>query len=95
MITKEDVKRGYENGAVSFCKDHWNDDVVCQIGFGICSNWFYFGGEDAEDTTPTQFLDEVGVDNALEWVTNALNDSIKEIDEDEYAFYEAVLAKYR
>jgi len=99
MITLDDVKRGYERGAVIF-KNARNfygmDEVICCIGHkGWNFNWFYFGGMDAEMKTPAEFIREVGIDNALAMVTNALNDCIKEIDEDEYAFYEAVLGEYR
>ena len=95
MITLEDVKRGYECGAVKFVDGakFYGDGIVCCIGN---VGWFYFGGEDAEDyTDPAKFINDVGLDNAIEWVANALNDSIKEIDEDEYAFYEAVLDENR
>ena len=99
MITLEDVKRGYERGVVRFVDGakFYGDGIVCRIGYdGWVSNWFYFGGEDAEDyTDPDKFINDVGLDNALEWVTDALNDCIKEIDEDEYAFYKSVLAECR
>lgn len=99
MITLDDVKRGYEHKAIVF-KDgsqFYGDGIVCCIGHkGWEFNWFYFGGEDAESySDPVAFINDVGLDNALEWVTSALNGSIKEIDEGEYAFYECVLAEYR
>jgi len=99
MITLEDVKRGYEHKALTFCNGKQLcgfDEIVCCIGHkGWNFNWFYFGGSDAEGySDPMKFLNDVGIDNALEWVTDALNESICEIDPDEYAFYECVLKEY-
>lgn len=99
MISLEDVKRGYEHKAVTFCNGNafGGDGIVCRIGhkgWNFC--WFYFGGMNTEDySDPIEFIDDVGLDNALEWVTNALNESILEIDPDEYAFYEDVLNEYK
>lgn len=94
MITFEDVKYGYEHKVVTFedGSKFYGDGVVCRIGYRGNSNWFYFGGEEAEGySDPVKFINDVGLDNALKWAANALNDCIREIDEGEYAFYEAVL----
>lgn len=100
MITFEEVKHGYEHNAVRFCNGAslgGFDEIVCCIGHkGWNFGWFYFAGSEAESyRNPSIFLREVGLDNALEWVTNALNDSIRRIDEYEYEFYAAVLKEYR
>ena len=99
MITRDDVVNGYMHGAVKF-KNARNfygmDEVCCCIGHGgVSLNWFYFGGMDAEGKTPMEFIHEVGIDNVLTMVTNTLNDCIREIDKDEYAFYECVLNEYK
>lgn len=94
MITFEDVKRGYEHGVVTFSNGdlyYGFEEIVCVIGYWGRFNWFYFGGEDAEThTDPIEFLNDVGLDNALGWVAGTLDD-MRCIDPDEYAFYEAVL----
>ncbi len=99
MITKDDVRRGFDHGAVIFknAKSLYGmDEVACCIGHkGWNFNWFYFGGQDAENTTPSRFIESVGLDNVMCMVANTLNDCIREIDEEEYAFYEAVLAECR
>ena len=94
MITFDDVKYGYEHGVVTFQNADLYlgfDEIVCVIGYWGNYNWFYFGGLDAEThSNPDEFLDDVGIDNALSWVTGTL-DEMREIDPDEYAFYEAIL----
>lgn len=99
MITKDDVVRGFEHGVVVFKNArslYGMDEVVCCIGHrGWNFNWFYFGGMDAEGKTPKEFIESVGLDNALTMVANTLNDCIYEIDPDEYAFYEDVLSEYK
>lgn len=99
MITRDDVVNGYMHGVVVFnnARNFYGmDEVCCCIGHrGWNFNWFYFGGEDAEGKTPIEFICEVGIDNVLTMVTNTLNDCIREIDEDEYAFYECVLNEYK
>ena len=99
MITKEDVKRGYEKGVVVFMNGaaFHGDGIVCCIGHrGWNYNWFYFAGHEGDDYTgPVTFVNDIGIDNVLDWVTDALNESIREVDEDEYAFYEDVLNEYK
>ena len=99
MITRDDVVNGYMHGAVVFnnARNFYGmDEVCCCIGHkGWNFNWFYFGGMDAEGVTPMEFIHKVGIDNALTMVTNTLNDCIRQIDEDEYAFYECVLNEYK
>ena len=99
MITRDDVVNGYMHGAVVFADGRLfcGDGIVCRIGHkGWNFSWFYFGGEEAENyTNPIEYINDVGLDNALQMVTEALNESILEIDEDEYAFYECVLNEYK
>jgi len=94
MITLEDVKHGYERKVVGFANGNsFNgfDEAVCVIGNkGLSYNWFYFVPDDA-DGSSLSFVHDMGLDTTLKWVTNALNEIIMKIDEDEYAFYEAVL----
>ena len=45
-ITKDMIKRGYEQGLIKLViEPNMKSEVVCQIG----DNWFYFGGITAEE----------------------------------------------
>ena len=87
MITKTNIQKGIEAGAVSFTTDpNMENGRVCKIGQG----WFYFGGPSAESETPDNYLEHTPMDDVLSEVINAL-DSLKESDPDEYCYYESVL----
>ena len=95
MIKYGDLLAGYEKGVVRFIPSPDGDgkrDTVCKIGDG----WFYFGGQEAEVSTPGELLENVGKRFLLEYVYNALNDvgglaGLHSSDPEEYAYYEAVL----
>lgn len=95
MIRYGDLMAGYEKGVVRFVPSPDGDgerDTVCKIGDG----WFYFCGQEAEVSTPSELIENVGVKFLLEWAYNALNDvggldGLRSSDPDEYAYYESVL----
>jgi len=45
LITLDIVRAGYEEGHIKLIESPHRDGIVCQIG----DNWFYFGGQTAED----------------------------------------------
>ena len=47
MIRFEQVVEGMEHGDISVVDSPNDDGAVCKIG----DNWFYFGGQEAEDMT--------------------------------------------
>lgn len=95
MIRYGDLVAGYKMGVVELMPSPNGDgerDTVCRIGDG----WFYFGGQEAEDSTPSEYLANVGRRFTIEHIYNALNDvgglaGLQSSDPDEYAYYEAVL----
>ena len=87
-ITTADIKHGIELGIIRFTADP-NDastGTVCTIG----DNWFYFGGLTAEETLPEDYIDMVGIDDAVREVKETL-DEIKMEDFDEYLYYFAFI----
>ena len=93
MIRYGDLLAGFDNGIVKFILEPGQRyGTVCNIG----DNWFYFGGQEAEVSTPGEYIASVGARFALERVYDALNSvgsiaSMDKADPDEYAYYEAVL----
>lgn len=87
-ICFDDFRRAFDKGVVQFvsCPDGF-DDVVCRIGDG----WFYFAGMDGEGMAPSDFLYEVGIENALSMAYRYMVDDLREIDPDEVAYYEALI----
>lgn len=95
MINLIELERGLSNGVVRLVPSPNGDgkrDTVCRIGDG----WFYFGGQEAEVSTPEEYLHNVGRRATLEHIYNALNDidgyaGLQSSDPEEYAYYESVL----
>lgn len=93
MITEAMVSEGIRNGSIRFVKDPNSEHgTVCQIG----DNWFYFGGETAEEMQPEEYLKAVPIEDAASEVFGMLDDFAWARDEfgDEYAYYEAYLREY-
>ena len=95
MIKYGDLVCGFDKGVVELIPSPNGDgerDTACRIGDG----WFYFGGQEAEVSTPSEYLANVGRKFTVEHIYNALNDvdgfaGLQSSDPDEYAYYEAVL----
>lgn len=90
-ITKEMLRGGYGKGVVKFITDpNMEAGTVCSIG----DYWFYFGGTDAEEKDPEEFLAGADMEEVLDRVLAAL-DGLRDENEDngdaEYNYYCAVL----
>ena len=52
MIKLEQITAGMEHGDIAVVDSPNGDGAVCQIG----DNWFYFGGQEAEEMTAAEYL---------------------------------------
>lgn len=89
MITKELIREGIERHLVTFDVDpNIGDGTVCRIGDG----WFYFGGIEAEEASPEEYVKNVPMDDIVSEIHDVLDD-FRNIDvfKDEYDYYESVL----
>ena len=80
MITEDMVRSGIREHLITF--------IVDPIG----DSWFYFGGQEAEDAAPEEYLTNTPLDDLVREVYEVLEEFDKDDDfRDEYAYYEAVL----
>lgn len=89
MITKELIRKGIERHLVTFEVDpNMSSGTGCRIGDG----WFYFGGQEAEEASPEEYVKNVPMDDIVSEIFDVLND-FRNIDEfkDEYDYYEYIL----
>ena len=92
MITKEMITAGYQSGIVKIVDSPNDDGAVCQIG----DNWFYFGGQTAEEYTAKEykrFVPEKDIVNEIFDALDDFKDSGEEFD-DEYLYYELYLNEH-
>ncbi|MCM1236683.1 MAG: hypothetical protein NC489_41935 [Ruminococcus flavefaciens] len=91
MITRNDVEKGYKDGAVRLIESPHGDGTVCRIG----ENWFYFGGLTAEEHSPKEYEKYVPKEDIIQEIYDTLDDMRSDEDTfgDEYRYYEAVLAE--
>lgn len=90
MITAKQIRHGIAKGAVRFIIDpNMGKGTVCAIG----DNWFYFGGETAEQESPNEYLEHVPIEDIVGEIMDVLNDFRLQTDMfgNEYEYYEAVL----
>ena len=89
MITKEKIKIGLKNGTIRIVESPNEDGTVCQIG----ENWFYFGGQTAEEMSPEEYLKNVPLEDIIREIYDALQDFLKQDENsvNEYLYYDAVL----
>ena len=53
MITEDMVRSGVREHLITFIVDpNMGSGTVCSIG----DSWFYFGGQEAEDAAPEEFV---------------------------------------
>ena len=91
MITKEMIASGISERLVQFAVDpNLGYGTVCQIGDG----WFYFGGLEAEDMNPDEYVSAVPMENIVDDIFDTL-EAFKNVEEfkDEYDYYESILSK--
>lgn len=89
MITKELIREGIERHLVTFEVDpNMGAGTVCRIGDG----WFYFGGIEAEEASPEEYVNNVPIDDIVSEIYDVLSD-FRNIDafQDEYDYYESIL----
>lgn len=87
MITKEDIRDGISNGTIQFIIDpNMKSGTVCEID----ENWFYFGGQTAEDENPEDYLAHVPIEEIVQSIFDVLED-LKEMSKFEYRYYEDAL----
>lgn len=84
-ITKDMIKRGYEQGLIKLVTDpNMESGVVCQIW----DNWFYFGGTTAEEMTVEEYKKAIPEDTIISEIYETL-EYFKDTDtfDDEYLLY--------
>ncbi len=90
MITKDMIRTCIRNGSIRLGTDpNMDSGTVCKIG----DNWFYFGGETAEEMEPEAYLRAVPMDDVIDEIFLALED-FRQDGDDEYAYYEAYLSEW-
>ncbi len=87
-ITKERVALNYRNGNITLATAG-----ECQAVGGIVAcigdGWFFFGGETADKYDDAEaYKRDIPEDTIIDEIYKALDESIYEIDEDEYAYYD-------
>ena len=91
QFTEAMIIKGLEQGLVNLILSPHGDGIVCKIGKGTCSNWFYFGGVTAaECNNVEEYKKQVPQATIIEELIRVLND-FHHIDEDEQLFYYYVL----
>ena len=91
QFTEAMIIKGLEQGLVNLILSPHGDGIVCKIGKGTCSNWFYFGGVTAaECNNVEEYKKQVPQATIIKELIRVLND-FHHIDEDEQLFYYYVL----
>lgn len=90
-ITEDMVLEAYRKGIIRI------DDAQKHLGDGICAviedNWFYFAGQEGENTTPEEYINAVPEEDIVREINEALR-GIKDLDEDEYEYYRLVFKEH-
>lgn len=80
---EKQIKKGIELGVIKFVIDpNMESGTVCQIG----DNWFYFGGQTAEDEDPEEYLKNTSEEDNIRRIAEVLLEFQSEFPE-EYAYY--------
>ena len=92
MITKTFLKNAYEKGLVRLMLSPNMDGIVCAIG----ENWFYFGGETAEEyDTVEAYKQDIPKETFLDEIYRTLEDFREDSTfADEYAYYDLFLSEW-
>lgn len=91
VITKQMIANGIQDNKVLFVTDpNLDSGTVCKIG----DLWFYFGGQEAEEQEPVEYLCNTGLDD----VVNEVYDTLKVFESkpefvDEWNYYYSILSK--
>lgn len=90
-ITRQMIADGIQDGKVLFITDpNTESGTVCKIG----DYWFYFGGLEAEEQSPTEYLCNTGLHDVISEVYDTLVafESTPELA-DEWNYYHSILSK--
>ena len=93
MITKEMIKKGFENGIISIENDYAGCMVICcKIG----DNAFYFLGSKDDSITKEEYWKSYTLDMTIDMIFDILKDSESAeehgLDDWEIGYYELVLS---
>lgn len=87
MITLAMVQAGYKEGHIRLIVSPNGDGIACQIG----DNWFYFGGQTAEEYKDVDsYKNDIPKEDIIKEIHEVLEDFSTEL-EDEYIYYDYYL----
>lgn len=92
MITREMIKKGFENGIISIEDDYGGCmGICCKIG----DNAFYFLGSQGNNITKEEYWKSYALDMTIDMIFDILKDSESAeengLDDLEIEYYESVL----
>ena len=89
MLSKDTIKKAINDGIITFVADPTAESgTVCKIG----NNWFYFGGQTAEQYNPNDYLKYANIDDIVNSIYEVLDEFSKlDMFHDEYLYYEAYI----
>ena len=89
MLSKDTIKKAINDGIITFVADPTAESgTVCKIG----NNWFYFGGQTAEQYNPNDYLKYADIDDIVNNIHEVLDEfSRLDMFHDEYLYYEAYI----
>ena len=91
QFTEAMITKGFEQGMINLIMSPNGGGVVCKIGNGTLSNWFYFGGYIAAICDSVEnYKQKIPQDIIVQEIVEVLND-YHNLDEDEQLFYYYVL----
>ena len=90
-ITKEMIDVGLGVGVVRLITDPSGSGTVCEISDNENSNWFYFGGANANKKDPKEYMVSITREKLVNDIFETL-DEIHDEDLEEYKFYDLVLS---
>ena len=90
-FTREMIEKGFEQGLINLILSPYDDGIVCKIGNGTNSNWFYFDGVNAEGyNSVKKYTEDIPHDDIVSEIVTTLN-NFHAIDKDEQLFYYYIL----
>ena len=74
MLSKDTIKKAINDGIITFVADPTAESgTVCKIG----NNWFYFGGQTAEQYNPNDYLRYADIDDIVNNIYEVLDEFSK------------------
>lgn len=88
-ITKHEIVKGLDKGVIRLVTDpNMDEGTVCEIG----GSWFYFGGADAENMSPSEYISRIPREDVARMIYEALQEFENEQEySDEWSYYRAIL----